>query len=278
MALPQTEARARRALSRAALRWAADARKGVTSADVERAVDEGRADALLDAWVAAAPVFGRVYGRVGPVLALDVEATERRRIERRRGRTARLAAADGALPDLPESADQARSREWLVTHRASLVREITDQTREGLAAAIDHAVAAGVKRKDLSKLIKPQIGLLARDALAVERLRSTGASGAAVARYAARLLDRRAENIGRTETIAIQGAAQEAEWEAAVEDGLLDSDQERRWVANSGACEHCKELDGQTAPLGQPFESSKYSNVRRQPLHPSCTCSVVLAF
>lgn len=77
--------------------------------------------------------------------------------------------------------------------------------------------------------------------------------------YARRLLNYRAENIARTETISAANAGQMQGWLAMADRGVLDRRRTRVvWVVTEDdrLCPWCAPMDGQTIELGQLFTST----------------------
>ena len=97
---------------------------------------------------------------------------------------------------------------------------------------------------------------------------------AMVGRYSQRFLAYRATAIARTETIRASMVGQDALWQQAVENGHLPDNVLRRWVTSldNRACPVCRDLDGETAELGEEF----LPDIERPPAHPSCRCSLVI--
>lgn len=82
----------------------------------------------------------------------------------------------------------------------------------------------------------------------------------------------RANMIARTEIMdaANEGLAQG--WDQAQEAGLLGSDAKKVWIATSGCCDECDEVDGEEVPLDEDFSVGD-----DPPLHPNCRCTMGIA-
>lgn len=173
---------------------------------------------------------------------------------------------------------------WSQIHSATMVTSVSDETRRAIRSAITRALSLGADPRDVARQIHDLIGLTERDALAVGNLRTRlieeGRSDAQiermVARYAARLLRRRAETIAIHETMTAANRGQEALWSNAVGDGLLvASEWERKWIIarDERTCKLCRPLDGKRAPmLGGSFEGG----VVYPPRHVRCRCTTGL--
>jgi len=94
--------------------------------------------------------------------------------------------------------------------------------------------------------------------------------------YASTLLLGRSDTIARTVSVAGASAGQLAAWLAAQADGLLGGGQRKRWESLLLPCVICRDLNGQTVPLHEPFTSKYVGVVTYPPVHPNCRCSVVL--
>lgn len=172
---------------------------------------------------------------------------------------------------------------------ARFVVETSASTQAGIRAAIARSFAEGIAPKDVARLLRPMIGLTDRMAQAVINFRGeliTGgtaeeAASSQAARYSARLLNRRAETIARTEIIDASAAGQLAGWQAAADAGLLDVTRtQREWIVTDDdrLCELCQEMDGQKVAFDSPFIAPDGGAIDGPTLHPNCRCTVGLAF
>ena len=102
-----------------------------------------------------------------------------------------------------------------------------------------------------------------------------------VARFRKQRLFEWAEMIARTEIIWAYRVGQQEAWRQAVARGDLDAS---RWVqewsatADVRACEDCIDLDGDRAPLDQPFPKAQVLGIddHGPPAHPCCRCCLIL--
>jgi hypothetical protein len=85
----------------------------------------------------------------------------------------------------------------------------------------------------------------------------------------------RADMIARTETMWAMAEGQQQGWEQAAEAGLLDDDQQVVWIATSGCCDDCDEMDGETRPLNGEYDDPDYAD--GPPAHPNCRCTEGIA-
>lgn len=174
-------------------------------------------------------------------------------------------------------------------HAASFVVETTQETQQAIRQVIGRAFAEGIAPKDLARLIRPMIGLTERQAQAVVNYRqdllageaSVESAAASAAKYADKLLRRRAETIARTEVIDASAEGQLAAWIDAADKGLLDISQtSREWIVTDDdrLCPRCLAMDGQKVSLDAPFVTPEGGAIDGPTLHPNCRCTVGLAF
>jgi len=138
-----------------------------------------------------------------------------------------------------------------------------------------------IKHYLASRMIRPQIGLTARQSAAVNRryfkmledgIRPDVARSRAL-RYHNHLLKYRADTIARTELISAQNHGKLEGWNQASDKGLFDKPTSvKEWSAAADACDECLDLDGERVRLDEPFSAGVMSPT----LHPCCRCSMNL--
>lgn len=159
-----------------------------------------------------------------------------------------------------------RAQEWAATRTATLVKEVLlgdTGLRDTLRGVISTAFTDGIPPRELAREIRNYVGLLPRDVKAVSNYRvgleaagrEAGFIERNVERYAQRLLNVRARNIARSETMAASSNGQQELWRQATEQGLLTGREIRFWILtpDSRLCEICEELDGATATMDGNF-------------------------
>jgi uncharacterized protein with gpF-like domain len=181
---------------------------------------------------------------------------------------------------------------WAENEAARLVREITEETRTDISAAVSTALDSGQSPAILADVLIDMIGLLPRDQLAVARRMAhlidegfTEVKAARMAqRYAARLLKRRAMTIARTETARAANIGVRQGWQQAMWDGYLSSDAMRVWIGTDDARireEHAwlagfLDAPAQVVRVDQPFRRRDGT-----PIEPgediNCRCSMGIA-
>lgn len=200
---------------------------------------------------------------------------------------------------------------FLRNYDFGLIRQISQDTRDGIRAVIQNAFAMGGHPHEQARLIRASIGLTSNQAGAVanyERLLRAGDSDALtralrdrrfdpsvrravsgdqhlteeqierqVNRYRERMLQMRAVNIARTETMRASNAAQNMAWGQAADKGLLDRVTTRRfWLVtpDDRLCEFCEavpDMNPGGVALDGYFETP-FGPVLYGPLHPQCRC------
>lgn len=198
-----------------------------------------------------------------------------------------------------------------------LIREISDETRAGIRQIVGDALQFGGHPYEQAREIRKLIGLTENQAKAVANFRrmlenrdtealtrglrdkrfdgtlarTLGSNptmqlapeqiGRMVDRYASRMLDARAKNIARTETLRAANLGQNLAWAQAVDNGLLDGTTLRRqWlvVPDDRLCEFCEpipDMNPDGVELGGLFETP-LGPVDLPPLHPQCRCVTIL--
>ncbi|HXE84251.1 MAG TPA: Hint domain-containing protein [Gemmatimonadales bacterium] len=161
---------------------------------------------------------------------------------------------------------------------ATLVTEVTEETRAAIRQAIETGYVAGKGSRIAAQRIRQIVGLTTRQAQAVSAYRATleaeGRSAAQVdrmvSRYAVQLLTSRASTIARTETNAAMNRGQRATWRDLSATGLLDTANWRReWLTvlpAPGVCPICAPLDKQQAPIHGVYTDGSDG----PPAHPNC--------
>lgn len=198
-------------------------------------------------------------------------------------------------------------------HAGQLISAVTEETVRAVRTVIVDGIREGIPPREQARQIMRLVGLTERDTRAVDALwrrmledgvRQEQADSRA-ARYADRLLRRRAENIARTEIIRASTEGTRQGWEAAGDAGLLDPNMARIvWIVTKDdrLCGQCAVMAGQTIGFqgkftttteatgdlsGNPGGTARYTGPTRPlreavtvegpPLHPSCRCAIGLA-
>jgi hypothetical protein len=175
---------------------------------------------------------------------------------------------------------------WANTQAGALIRDVSTQARQNIQQLIYQSFADGVAPQTTKAMVANHIGLLPREASAVERrLANAIEQGVPESRasqmaqkYADKLLGARAERITRTETITAEAQGQISAWQEASQAGFIVAGTRREWVSSSeanGSCLPCAELDGEKVDFDIPFQT-RYGPKMAPPIHPSCRCTVVL--
>jgi SPP1 gp7 family putative phage head morphogenesis protein len=138
--------------------------------------------------------------------------------------------------------------EWVDEHVGELIDEMSRSTRERVKALVERTVEGEFDTHDLADRITELIGD-----------------------------ESRAETIARTETMAASNGGQRAAWAQAVDDGLLNGDEEEEWITtpDDRTCPVCQPMDGERKPLGGKFNVDG-EQIDGPPAHPRCRCTTGL--
>jgi hypothetical protein len=172
-------------------------------------------------------------------------------------------------------------KHYLDTYGLSKIKDLSETTIEGLRQALEINIVQGVDPRAASRMIRPQIGLTARQSGAVNRryfkMLEDGirpdVARARAQRYHDHLLRYRADTIARTELISAQNHGKLEAWNEAADEGLYNkATSVKEWSAAADACDECLDLDGERQRLDEPFSLGIMSPT----LHPRCKCSMNL--
>lgn len=295
----------------------AQAQRGLSQATLESLLvslgEPGVVAAIGDAWDLV--VRAQIAVQVQPVLQEIVQAAALRARASFTASLERLRIPTDVIETrLTGDLMGPRSALWAEQESAALVTQVRQTTREALRTAVRDALAHGKPIGTLTREVRGIIeqvpittpmqtpahsaqhvraltGLTPRQVGQIERFRegliARGLQGdklvARVERKAAQLLRQRAELIARTESITAAAAGQQALWEAAEREGLLDSGRARRhWVItpDDALCSLCRAIPGMNQDgvgLREPFQTPM-GPIMHPTLHPACRCAVVLTF
>lgn len=199
----------------------------------------------------------------------------------------RAALAGSASSGLTVSFTSARPVAAKIAERsaASLVTNISRDTRQAIRVVLSEAFTKGVSPRDVAARIRPVIGLTGRQAKAVTAFRAAqvkkGVAAktvtARVDRYAAKLLKQRSEMIARTEIISASTKGQVEAWTDARRRGVLADDLRKTWIVtpDDKLCPICAPLEGQQTDVQGLFRVNG-ALINGPPAHPNCRCAVGL--
>lgn len=174
---------------------------------------------------------------------------------------------------------------WAKTNSSKLIVEISDSTRAGIRSVIGSAHDLGIAPRPTARVIREMVGLTEKQSAAVfnyrEKLigeeRKAEQVERMTAKYNAKLLKYRSENIARTEIMQASNEGLVESWRQAVGAGLLDAKNTNvEWLAgfDDRVCPICAPLNGTVFSYAD-IESGKASS---PPIHPSCRCTLGISF
>lgn len=172
--------------------------------------------------------------------------------------------------------------DYLQARTGALISGVTDDfqvsVQQMVAGRLGGTTDTQGLARDIGRELRGSIGL---DPVSAGALRNAAASGKFVGKdldaYEQRLLDRRAENIARTETAYATNAGQMAVWESAKEQGLLEEGASKVWICDARPCEDCAPMDGLMVGLDEEFLAPSGVRVLNPPLHPRCRCAISMS-
>ncbi len=177
---------------------------------------------------------------------------------------------------------------YLNTRAASLVSNIQNDTQQVIQQAVRRSFEQALRPDQIGRAIKGNIGLLPRHALAVDNYRvQLEAQGRApdvvdalTGSYQDRLLNYRADMIGRTESRMAVNYSQLDIWKTAANSDLISrNDAKKVWVTDGDPCEICDPMDGVAVGLNDYWILSTGDQVEiPTESHPHCMCGMELDF
>ena len=129
---------------------------------------------------------------------------------------------------------------WAREHTSKIADDISQTSKD----AIDEAIAKAMEDGDL-------------DAAYDDILAAVGDEA-------------RAEMIARTESMTAANEGQRQGWDQAVDAGMLSGNEQVQWIATSGCCDDCDDLDGEVRDLDGEYPGDGEDG---PPLHPNCRCT-----
>lgn len=201
-----------------------------------------------------------------------------------------VAKAEGDLLSYGFSYSDEVAAQAAEQHAARLVTFTDRGTRRAISRIIADAQRNGVPPAEIAKSVEAIIGMDERSARRWARLVDNsveeGMSRAEARRLHASYADKarrtRSVTIARTETMRAANEGQTISWRAASDAGLLEEGEwMREWVTtvDERACDICRPLDGQRAPLldgGFGASEGGFTDMRTPPAHPRCRCTMTL--
>jgi SPP1 gp7 family putative phage head morphogenesis protein len=177
---------------------------------------------------------------------------------------------------------------WLEARGGQSIQDLTVNQYNAVNSVLTHHVYEDpLSVSNLSKVLRPIVGLTPRDSLAVSKrfsaMISDGATDSvaekAAQSYAASLKRKRSERIARTEIAMAYNNGARMAVEDAVSSGAITDTVLKRWYAQEDerTCPWCGELDGQAVGIDQTFPAvtEAMPNVYTPPAHPNCRCIVL---
>ncbi len=187
-------------------------------------------------------------------------------------------------------ADHWAVSDWLENHTAELVTNCTRVQKDAVQSMIELGIRSHMSDDELSRFIRPCIGLTKPQTQAVKKYYETikaelekkhprtkpekieQMARDKQAKYAERQLRERAKTIAQTERAFAYEYGRQQHTKRLVEDGILPL-QDKKWSAtdSENTCTKCRELNGKVVGIDEEFVSGKLL----PPLHPRCKCCIM---
>ncbi len=178
---------------------------------------------------------------------------------------------------------------WIARYAGTQIREIGQTSMEAIRDVLRQQFSGELSVTQVMDRLEQIVGLTARQARSLETLRgelvkadvAPGEVARQVEVAAQRALRLRVESISRTESLAVANNAQQLTWQAAEQQGFLDTDHFKRfWILtpDSRLCVICKQIPSLNAGgvgLQEPFQTP-LGPVQVPPVHVQCRCACSL--
>lgn len=175
-----------------------------------------------------------------------------------------------------------RAVAWIRAHAAELVRKnIIENGQQAIRQVMLRAFEKGMPPKQTAEWIREYIGLLPRQATAVDNYRAwlleekgylKVDADRLAKQYAQILIKQRATVIARNETMTASNEGQRELWRQAVDGGQLRANEwQREWIVtpDDRLCELCEPMQGKKAAIP---EGTYEGGSDGPPLHVQCRC------
>lgn len=179
-------------------------------------------------------------------------------------------------------------KNFLNKRTGNLVTDITNDTQKVIQQSVQRSFTQALRPDQVGRMIKGNIGLLPRHAIAVDnyriQLEKNGMAPDQVdtltGKYQDRLLNYRANMIARTETRFATNHGQLSIWREAANQDLIDrSTAKKVWVTDGAPCEICDPMDGIAIPIDSLWVLNNGDQVEiPTESHPHCMCGMELDF
>lgn len=187
-------------------------------------------------------------------------------------------------------------RNWMNTHGAEWVTQMSDEQRDAMAAMISHASTGAWTADELARAMRPTIGLTQPQATAnlnyyqnvkatllqnnptMKEATAEKRAQEAAHKYAARQHRARAYTISTTELAYAYNKGQDEGVKQAIQLGYMGKTVRVWSIADGDACDTCQALDGVEIGMDEEFSfkgKSLYAGSKETPpAHPRCRCAV----
>ena len=185
-------------------------------------------------------------------------------------------------------------KDWLSKHGAEFVTNINAETRQAIKSILAYGQDNGMSVKEIAKIIRPTIGLNARQAAAnlnyqnkvrenllknnprMSQAKVEEKAQAAALKYASKQHRQRAEMIAHTELAFAYNRGAHESIRQAMSNSLMGRC-EKVWTTagTNRVCGRCMDLSGTVVGFEDKFFNSSVTDGQTPPLHPRCRCVIV---
>ena len=185
-------------------------------------------------------------------------------------------------------------KQWLENHSGQLITLISEETRQAIRNVLIYCHNEGMTAKEIAQIIRPTIGLNARQATANLRYRNhvkqtilrdhpriseevaEQRAHAAALKYSGKQHRYRADMIAQTELAFAYNRGAHESVRQAVANGLMGRC-EKVWstAGTNRVCRRCRDLSGKVVGFDDKFFDSRFDLGETPPLHPRCRCVII---
>lgn len=193
-------------------------------------------------------------------------------------------------PEFTFDTSNPRVRNFINRQSASLVQQVSGETRKAIQQTIGFAIDSGLPPRQSAQMIADSIGLTTRQALSIGKQRSKllfegipqNTVEAIIQRRVDKTIRYRSQMIARTESLRAANFGQQAVWEQALDQGIIQNKEAYKvWVVTDDehlCCNVCQPMRGKRARISEQFILSNGDSIDQPPAHPNCRCATTIEF
>lgn len=164
-----------------------------------------------------------------------------------------------------------------------IVNPVLSGGRENIRRIVQDRMKLGLTNRQIAERIRDHIGLDERRAIALDNY-FQGRMKAGVKinlqqnyhAYRDKLLMDRAKTIAKTETQNMLNRGQLEIWKEGIRQGLIPADAEKVWVVDGDPCPMCEDMDGESIPVHDSWDTDNGEVDIPSDIHPNCECIMTI--